>query len=101
MHRPCSISTRRGVASGTATRMAERSSTSGRPPRRNDIGIASGLPVAARWSPSTPFRAATMASRSAWGSRPGPPWAASAGPSQPNSASTLPPTTRVTPRTDL
>ena len=37
-----------------------RSSTSGWPSRRNAIVMASGLPVAARWSPSTPFSAATI-----------------------------------------
>ena len=55
----------RGVALGRALAREAGSSVSARPARRNRIGIASGLPVAARWSPSTPQSAQTTASRSA------------------------------------
>ena len=67
MHRPCSSTSSRGVAAGRRERIAKRSSTSVRPACRNAIVMASGLSVAARWSPSTPLSAATIASRSAWG----------------------------------
>ena len=44
------------VASGKASASAALSRVRARPSRRNRIFSASGLPVSARWSPTTPFR---------------------------------------------
>ena len=62
MHRPCStISSLPLTAVGAG--IWPGSSTA--PLKRKLMGVASGLPVAAKWSPSTPLSAATTAAR--WG----------------------------------
>ena len=80
-------------AGGSPSRGPASVSSSALPSRRRRIGIASGLPLAARWSPSTPLSAATTASRSEDdGSCP------RTGMSFASARSTPPPTSRVTPR---
>ncbi len=71
-----------------------RSSGTGTPRRRKCIGIASGLPLASRRSPSTPLSAPTTASRPGRSEAP-----ESSGTRGASTASTVPPTRRVTPRT--
>ena len=51
-----------------AAESASLSNANALPLRRKRSEIASGLPVSARWSPSTPFSAATIASRDGDGS---------------------------------
>ena len=100
MHRPWISTSSFAPACGKAAASASRSSGSARPAWRNAIWIASGFAVAARWSPSTPFSAATIASRSRDGrlAASAPARVASAGVSTASSVSTLPPTSLVTPR---
>src|SRR5581483_2260256 len=96
MHRPCTSNRIRPAGEGIAALSDLRVNVSDWPPRRRDIGIASGLDVSLRWSPNTPFSAASTASR--YGEDcPAP----IDGAIDPSSASMLPPARRVMPRTDL
>ena len=84
----------RARGAGTAAAMPSAVNASGAPPARRCIAMASGLRLAARWSPSTPFSAATK------GSRPGHDEGSfSSGASGASAVSMPAPTSRVTART--
>src|SRR3990167_2561617 len=63
MHRPCTSTSNLPLGSGMVAASADASSVRGWPRWRSRMAIASGLPVSTRWSPSTPFSAASKASR--------------------------------------